>query len=144
VNSNGKRYRGLALGSGLIVLLLLAIAVLVPNDTLIAHRIAGHESTAVAHLRAIFQQQQEFRAAHNGNFAAVLNELRDARFSDGAYNYSLEVTARDAQGLVSGYAAEAHPSKPGETGTRFFQLDQSGTLHFELMHPVNPNSPVRE
>jgi hypothetical protein len=122
----------------------MGIALLVPNDALVPLRIAAHESSAVSHLRRLFEEQQEFRAERNGSFADVLSQLPNSTPGDRAYVYSLEVTERDVKGRVSKYVATASPSSPGKTGTRFFSVDERGTLHVELMRPVNSSSPVLE
>jgi hypothetical protein len=94
----GSRLSKSALWGGGVIVVLVGIALLDPNDALIVHRIAAHESSAVGHLRTIFQKQQEFRAAHEGGFADALSRLPDSTPSDRAYVYSLNVTARDTQG----------------------------------------------
>ena len=140
----GSRPRKWALWGGFVILILLSIALLVPNDALVPHRIAAHESSAVGHLRTIFQEQQTFRAAHNGSFADTLSQLPDSGSSDRGYIYTLRATAKDVEGHVSQYVATASPSSPGNTGTRFFSVDERGTLHVESMRPVNHGSPVLE
>jgi hypothetical protein len=139
-----SRLRKWTLCGGLAILVLLGIALLVPNDALITHRIAAHESSAVGHLRTIFQKHKEFRVAHDGGFADALSRLPDSTPSDRAYVYSLNVTARDMQGRVTEYLAIAAPYQPGKTGTRFFSVDERGTMHVESMQPVNSQSPVLE
>jgi hypothetical protein len=140
----GPRLRKWVLWGSLVILVLLGIALLFPNPELVPHRIAAHERSAVVHLRTLFEEQQKFRAEHNGSFADALNQLPDSTPGDRAYVYSLKVTARDLKGRVSKYVATASPSSPGKTGTRFFSVDEQGTLHVELMRPVDPGSPVLE
>jgi hypothetical protein len=139
----GSPLRKWALWGGAVIVVLVGIALLVPNDALTVHRIAAHESSAVGHLRTIFQKQQEFRGAHDG-FADALSRLPDSRTADRAYVYSLNVTARDMQGRVTEYLATAAPYQPGKTGTRFFSVNERGTMRMESMRPVNPQSPVLE
>ena len=140
----GSRLRKWTLWGSLVILVFLGIVLLAPNNELAPHRIAAHESSAVGHLRTIFQEQQVFQATHNGSFANALSQLPDVAASDRAYVYLLEVTARDVQGRVSRYVARASPSVPGKTGTRFFSVDERGFMHMESMRPVNPQSPVLE
>jgi hypothetical protein len=53
-----------------------------------------------------------------------------------------EVTARDERGRAAKYIATASPSEPGKTGTRYFSIDETGTLHYEMMPPLDVQSPV--
>ena len=140
--TSGSHRRKWALWGGLVILFLLGCALLVPNDAFIPHKIAAHESSAVAQLRTIFQEQEKFRAGHNGGFAEALSQLPGVKSSDRSYNYSLEITAKDEQGRASKYVVTASPALLGKTGTLYFSIDETGALRLELMHAVTANSPI--
>jgi hypothetical protein len=80
--------------------------------------------------------------AHNGSFADSLDLLEDFGPVDRAYVYSLAMTAKDERGRVVKYVVVASPREPGKTGRRYFSIDETRTLHYEVIHPVDASSPL--
>lgn len=98
-----------------------------------------NERVAISILKSIDRAQRQYREEdRDGNaildYAGTIDLLAKARvFESAAKNgyvangYVFEVTFGD----VLLYSAEAHPEHPGETGDRFFRIDQSGEIRFE-------------
>ena len=97
------------------------------------------EAYAATRLLEIFEAEKSYAAAHGGNYSDSLDALR-LPDPEPAYVYGLAVS-KDSQGKVTQYLATADPRTPGQAGTRYFSVDQTGTVHYEFMRPPNKWSP---
>ena len=98
------------------------------------------EAFAARHMLDIYDAQKSYAAAHAGNYAESLDTLQLSP-ADPQYVYRL-AASRDSQGRVNRYLATADPREPGKVGTRYFSVDQTGTVHYEFMRPPNKWSPT--
>jgi Tfp pilus assembly protein PilE len=103
-------------------------------------RTRPEEAVAATRLLDIYAAQKSYAAAHNGSYAESLDALQLPP-PESQYLYSLAV-AKDAKGRVTAYLATADPRAPGKAGTRYFSVDQTGTIHYEFMRPPNKWSPT--
>ncbi len=126
------------LGIGAAIGLAGLLFVLLHDLTLPMH--SSPESLAVGRLRDIFNRQEEFRAMHNGCFAKELSELRDARSRDQHYIYALEPLPDG--GCIAKYTVTAFPVVVEKNSRRYFFMDETGTMRFEMMHPANSSSSI--
>jgi len=109
------------------------------------HRKTGNESAAIGALKAIAAAQSLHREGDKDNdgtldYAADLSELGRGRLIDPVL----------ASGAKQGYVFETHngphtefqwfatadPTEPGETGMRFFYVDQSGVIYYSTRGPI--------
>jgi hypothetical protein len=97
------------------------------------------EAYAATRLLEIYDAEKAYAASHSGNFAGSLDDLHLPP-AESDYVYGLAVS-KDAQGNVTQYLATADPRVPGRAGTRYFSVDQTGTVHYEFMRPPNRWSP---
>lgn len=126
------------LGSALVVVasaLFLSVYALAPN------RPAG-EASAVGSLRTIHSAQLQFAQDHpQAGFATSLAQLGPSSGADlidhslasgtkSGYIFLIAPATTDPPGRVTKYLAIARPVHYGQTGTRSFLVDESGTLHY--------------
>ena len=134
IESRWKRWlflvAGVLVGGGVVYLLLPHVDHIKANP---------YESSAVARLRTIAERQDEFRTTHNGGYAETFDQLQIGP-SDGHYAYSLAIAAKNGQGQVTKYTAEASPAAPEKAGLRYFSIDETKTVRFDT-HPVDAASP---
>ncbi len=105
-------------------------------------RVRREESVAATRLLDIYGAQKAYAANHDGSYADSLEKL-ELGPAEPDYIYSMAVS-KDARGQVAKYLATADPRIPGKSGTRYFSVDQSGTVRYEFMRPPNQWSPRLE
>ena len=96
-------------------------------------RNAHAETAAIARLQAISKAENDYRKANNG-FSPRLEDLKDLPKPEDFYKYGYRQATADS------YIAMAWPVQPGKHGKRFFFMDQSGVVRYEVMHPATPAS----
>lgn len=102
-------------------------------------RVRREESVAATRLLDIYDAQKAYAAMHDGGYADSLNKL-ELGPAEPDYVYSMAVS-KDDQGRVNKYLVTADPRVPGKSGTRYFSVDQTGTVRYEFMRPPNQWSP---
>ncbi|WP_041855327.1 hypothetical protein [Candidatus Korobacter versatilis] len=96
-------------------------------------RNAQAETAAVDYLNAVAKAENDYRKA-NDTFAAKLDDLKGLPASVGPYKIGYKKVTPDS------YLAMAWPLQPGNHGRRYFFLDQTGVVRYELMKPAGPGS----
>ena len=111
-------------------------------------RASGNEASAIGSLRVIASAQMVSAIDCNGRYRPSLTALGatgnlspDLGVADTVEKsgYRITMTAADGaldarqatpacQGTVTGFSATAIPVQPGETGVRFFMIDESGEV----------------
>ena len=147
LKGDGMALTGLILGyvtaAGWPLILIIA-AIAIPN--LLVARVQANEASAISSLRTIY--------ATVGNFESLKN-----RYPDSLMEMKTEGLLEDqlAGGQKSGYVftyrtttlsdgtpgfeATAEPLQPGNTGRRFFYMNQDGPIHVETGHSATAESP---
>jgi hypothetical protein len=97
-------------------------------------RNAHAETVAIQQLQAIAKAENDYRHAHN-RFSTNLAELSGLPQAENSYQYDYRQLSPDA------YTAVAGPTQPGKHGKRYFYMDQTGAVHYELLRPAGPASP---
>jgi uncharacterized membrane-anchored protein YhcB (DUF1043 family) len=97
-------------------------------------RNAHAETDAIQKLQAIALAENEYRKSIN-RFSSSLEELKVLPNPEDSYRYDYRQLSPDA------YEAVAAPKQPGKHGKRFFYLDQSGVVHYEILRPATITSP---
>ncbi len=98
-------------------------------------RNAHAEASALDQLQSIAKAEAAYRSMHN-SFAPALEDLKDLPKPEGFYTYALRQLSPTA------YVVTASPTEPGKHGKRYFFLDQTGTIRYEVLHPATATSPV--
>jgi prepilin-type N-terminal cleavage/methylation domain-containing protein len=93
----------------------------------------GNETAAIQTLGRIREAQAAYASTHRGDFGTFEQLLKDGsldtRFTGDApeisgYTYIMKVTPK-APGATSNFTVNANPTKPGDTGSRYFYIDPS-------------------
>ena len=98
------------------------------------------EAFAATRMLEIYDGEKSYAAGHDGSYADSLDVLQLSP-AEPDYTYGLAV-ARNSVGKATRYLATADPRRPGKTGTRYFSVDETGTVHYEFMRPPNKWSPT--
>ena len=136
INRGARRFIVIAVS---VVVFLACIVLFFPRTEI--NRIASHESQAVGHLREIARQETDFRQL-NGCFTDTVGRLPGIVTEDPHYRYEMDSKTKNDQGCVIGYVIVASPKFLGKTATRYFSIDQTGTLRVQQMEPVTSNSEI--
>jgi hypothetical protein len=121
-------------------------AIAIPN--LIEARKSANEAAAIGSLRTLVTAQALFQASDMDgdgamNYAPSLDVLAERGLIDPVlggsvkqgYVFTLE---RGDDGFT--FKARAEPMEPGETGQRYFFVDESGVIRFNYWEPANEES----
>ncbi len=134
--------KGFTLVEIMIVVAIIALlaAIAVPN--LLRAKLAANESAAIAALKTLSSAASTYRAS-NPSYPDDLNSLYDnltppyidsvlvGGYKQG-YIFTLNGTNQDANLNYQGFEVHASPMSPGITGNRFFYLDASGVIRYDL------------
>jgi hypothetical protein len=133
-------------------------------DGLVTARNAGNEASAIASLRTILAAQAVTSMDCSGRYAPSLTALAatgnlppDLGAADAVEKAGYRITmtvptdavphANDqtpaCNGRVTAFTATAVPLEPGQTGSRFFIVDQSGELEQATSASFTDATPVR-
>lgn len=145
-----KNNSGFTLIELMIVVAIIAIIAAIAIPSLMRSRMQANEANALGSLRAITTGQISYQsAAYSPGFGGVGNfgslaELEDpdglgtggfidatlAGGSKQGYDFDLDTTD-GAPGAPPTFECNADPQVPGQTGNRFFFVDQTGVIRFE-------------
>ena len=128
-------------GVSIVAMICVALVLFVLSMNVDRFAFPAHESAAVGSLRNIVFAQNEFRNTH-GCFASKLEELPKVTSQDDAYSYIVLPQTKDDKGCVAKYMVTASPALPGKTGHHYFSIDETGTIRYENMRPVDAQSRV--
>jgi hypothetical protein len=118
-----------------IVIALLAVVAPITIGT-IETRIARNaqaETAVIDQLHAIAKAENEYRKA-NDSFSVKLEDLKVLPSTNRYYKIGYRLVSPDT------YLTLAWPNEPGKHGKRYFFMDQSGVLRYEIMHAAGPAS----
>ena len=97
-------------------------------------RNAHAETSAIQQLQAIAKAENAFREA-NHHFPASVEELKGLPKAEEYYRYDYRQTSPQS------YVATAEPKQPGSHGKRYFLMNESGVVRYEVLHPATATSP---
>jgi prepilin-type N-terminal cleavage/methylation domain-containing protein len=146
----------------LIVVAIIGIIAAIALPSLLRARISANEATALSDARAISSANSTYANANFGHFASSLRCLSDpvagcpspwppgtAPFLDEEVGLDLQTKHGYVRTYLPGpagagrpdpgtatYAYTTDPVVPGQTGSRFFSVDQSGLICMSVMNPV--------
>lgn len=96
-------------------------------------RNAQAETAAIDQLEAIAKAETQYRQAH-ATYSPKMEDLPGLPKREPYYQIAYSAAGPDA------YTATAAPTQPGKHGRRFFYVDQTGVVRYELMRPAGPQS----
>ena len=140
-----------------VAIILIIAAIALPN--FLRSRITANETATVANLRNITTANVVYSTTYNIGYAAQLSylggtgalgptssQLIDDVLAAGTKSgYALTYTPGplNAVGMIDSYVINANPVAPGGTGTRYFFMDESGTIRFNVNTPATvADSPI--
>jgi type IV pilus assembly protein PilA len=134
--------RGFTLVEIMIVVAIIALLAAIATPNMLRTRLAANESSAIAALKTISSAAHTYRASNPG-YPPDLNSLYanltppyiDSVLAGGVkqgYTFNLSGTDADANGNYQGFESYAAPISSGITGNRFFFLDTSGVIRYNL------------
>ena len=93
------------------------------------------ETSAMQYLEAIAESETVYHQAHQ-SFAQSLEDLGALPAANKDYAFTYRQPTADT------YSVTAEPREPGKHGKRYFYLDQSGVIRYEVLHPATSSSAI--
>ena len=141
-----KSFRSSQTGYSFIELLIVVavigiiVSMVIPN--LLQSRATANETVAISYMRSWCAAQELYHMRH-GFYADANNQLFDEGLIDGhapadSHGYSFSID----NGFNSGYAwwGTGRPDVSGQTGNRWFYIDQTGVIRWSMSGEANSNS----
>lgn len=97
-------------------------------------RNAHAETSAIHYLLSVANAESEYHKPNKG-YTNSLSELPNLPKPESWYRYDYRKNGTD------GYIVTAEPLDPGHHGRRYFYMDQSGVVTYEVMKPATAKSP---
>jgi type IV pilus assembly protein PilA len=151
--------RGFSIIELLIVIGIILIISALAIPSLLHSKMAANEADAVSSLRTITTVQVSYGTTYGIGFAPALTSLGippantpvgpshadmiDAMLASGirnGYAFVYNGVDLDGDGTIDVYTVNANPVSPGQTGQRFFYVDQTNVLRQALDAPAGPMS----
>jgi type IV pilus assembly protein PilA len=155
-----RRHAGFSLIELLVVVAVMLIIAGIAVPALLRSRIASNEAAVTASMRVITSMNVRYMLTFQQGFAPDLHslgpppmgsqpsgaaaDLIDSVLASGIKSgYSLVYVPLDpaGTGTPTGFTLNANPVSPGQTGNRYFYVDQTNTIHVSTSGPADRNSP---
>ena len=134
---------GFSLVELLIVVTVIGILASMAIPNLLRSKAAANDVVAISYMRSWTAAQELYHVRH-GVYADADNQLIDEGLIDGhapadshGYTFHLDNPA----GSKYTWWGTAVPDSPGETGTRWFYIDQGGVIRWSTSGEADSNSP---
>jgi len=158
MHSSARRRAGFSLIEVVVVVAVILVIASIAIPRFLKARLVANESAAVASLRAIATVQIAYDLTYGQGFAPSLSalgppptppptaakaDLIDAVLASGIRNgYSFVYVPIDSGGTgkPDAYTVNANPVSPGQTGDKYFYVDQSNVIRYKFDGPADVNS----
>ncbi len=159
MNQQHSARRGFSLLELLIVIavILTIAAIAIPN--LMRARMQANETSAAASLRSIATVQVQYISTYQQGYApsitalgppgggspsATSADLIDPVLATGTksgYTFLYSATDNDGDGKPEAFTCNAAPITPGQTGQKYFYVDQTNVIRYNLTGVAGPTDP---
>ena len=158
MRTSARHRAGFSLIEVIVVIAVIMIIAAIAIPRLLKAKMVANESAAVASLRAISTVQIAYDATYAQGFAPTLAslgpppappptplkaDLVDAVLASGIRNgYSFVYVAIDngGTGKPDAFTVNANPVSPGQTGEKYFYVDQTNVIRYKFGGPADANS----
>jgi type IV pilus assembly protein PilA len=142
-----------------VAIIMIVAAIAIPR--MLSSKMRANETAVVEALRSIATGQTAYYSTFQRGFAPSLEALGpppsgdpasadranliDPLLATGARNgyiFDYQPGPLDSEGRISTYRVNANPVKAGQTGTKFFYMDEKSVIRFSLDGPAGPDSPI--
>ena len=105
-------------------------------------RISANEASAIRNLKTLAVSNGHYRARF-GSYPASLSNLVNAGYLDssGSSPFKAGYTFTYTLSSMDHFEATAKPTRPGETGKRYFFVDETSVIRFSELGPAGGGSP---
>ncbi len=150
---------GFSLIEVLVVVAVILIIAAIAIPRFLQAKMAANEAAAVHGLRVISTAEVTYDPIYNQGFAPTLTalgppplgsqasalhaDLVDEVLASGirnGYSFVYVVIDTSGSGRPDRYTINANPLSPGQTGQRYFYVDETGVIRFALGGPAGPGS----
>ena len=138
--SNGA---GFSLIELLMVVTIIGIIASIAVPNLLRSKAAANEAVAISYMRS-WSAAQELYHTNHGCYADDNNQFFDEGLIGGrntANSHGYAFSLDNPPGSQYTWWGRASPDIPGETGTRWFYIDQTGVMRGSTSSAANSNSP---
>jgi prepilin-type N-terminal cleavage/methylation domain-containing protein len=133
---------GFTLIEQLFVVTIIGIIASMVIPSLLQSKAAANEAVAISYMRSWCSAQELYHMRH-GFYADADNQLFDEGLVDGrgaadshGYTFSID----NGQGSLYNWWGTARPDLPGQTGNRWFFIDQAGGIRWSTSGQADSNS----
>lgn len=135
-----------------VVVIVLAAGIVVPS--LWKSKSDINDVAAVRSIRTVVLAEKNYSQAYDKGFSPTLSALGvpadamptamragfvDSELAAGlkeGYTFTYQAGAPDQNGRIETYSLTVTPSKPGDTGSSYYFVDQTGVIHQSTAHPA--------
>ena len=140
-----------------VAIILVIAAIAIPN--LMKGKMKAYEASAVASLHVIATSEVTYQSTYGRGFApdllalgpppagtppsASAADLIDSVLANkikSGYSFVYVGIDSDGDGQMDGYTVNANPITPGQTGDKYFYVDQTAVVRYSLSGPANASS----
>jgi prepilin-type N-terminal cleavage/methylation domain-containing protein len=151
--------RGFSLIELLIVVAVILVIAAIAIPRFLQSKMVANETSAVASLRTIATVEVNYDSTYKQGYSPDLTVLGpppagappsaaaagliDQVLASGVksgYTFSYSAIDADGDGKPEGFICNANPVSPGQTGNRYFYVDQTNVIRFHLGAPANSAS----
>ena len=132
-----RRITGFTLIELLIVVTVIAVLIVFATGGMRASRKSTNEASTIAFFKSSVVSNEQYRTRY-GSFAPTFDDLvASGFFADGQNPSGYALTYAPA---LNSWAFRGQPKELGETGDRYFYVDQSGIIRASQSGPANSTS----
>lgn len=155
-----QKTRGFSLIEVLVVVAVILVIAALAIPSFLRSKIRANEAAVVGALRAISTAQVSYQTTYQKGYAPSLDALKpppsgtapNATAADlidpvlatsirNGYNFDYNPIDTDGDGQPDQYTVNANPIAVGQTGDKYFYVDQTNVVRENLGGPASANSP---